>query len=116
LSSDRPRRCISTTGTPRHQVRIVAQRRHVIHDARAGVETGAHHASATRVDRHQHALPRQALDDRQDTVQFFVGFDRPRSGPRRLAPDIDDVSALRNKTQAIVNGLRGVEAFAAIGK
>ena len=62
------------------------------------------------------SAPGQALDHRQDALQFLVGIDRPRARPRRLAADIDDVGALRNETQAIVDGLRWVEAFAAVGK
>ena len=101
-------------GDQRHQGRIVLQRRHVVDDACAGIEAGARHGGAAGVDRHHDSALGQALDHGQDALQFFVGIDRPRAGPRRLAADIDDVGALRNETQAIVDGLRWFEAFAAV--
>ena len=95
-------------GDQRHQGRIVLQRRHVVDDARAGIEAGARHGGAAGVDRHHDSALGQALDHGQDALQFFVGIDRPRARPRRLAADIDDVGTLRNETQAIVDGLRWV--------
>jgi len=101
-------------GDQRDQGRIVLQCRDVVDDACAGVETGARHGGTAGVDRHHDSTLGQALDHGQDALQLFVGIDRPRTGARRLAADIDDVGALRNETQAIVDGLRGFQAFAAI--
>ena len=101
-------------GDQRHQGRIVLQRRHVVDDACAGIEAGARHRGAARVDRHHDFALGETRDHGQDALQLLVGFDRPRAGTGQLAADIDDVGALRNETQAIIDGLRWFEAFAAV--
>ena len=60
----------------RHQRRIVAQRRHVVDDARAGIEAARATTGSARVDRDRDVCAGQALDDRQDAAQLLV---RPRS-------------------------------------
>jgi hypothetical protein len=97
----------AANGDQRQQAGIVLQCRHVVHDTRAGIETGPRHGGAPRVDRDHDIAPGQALDHGQHALQLFGGLDRPRAGSCRLSPDIDDVGALRNETQAIVDGLRG---------
>src|SRR5262249_894073 len=42
--------------------------------------------------------------------------DSPCSRPRRLAPDIDDVSALFKQLQSVLYGLRWIGKLSAIGK
>src|SRR6266851_3709683 len=100
----------------RQQLRIILERRDVVHDPRAGIQAGTRHRGTARVDGDDGVALGQALDDRQDALQFLIRCGRPRAGARGLATDIDDVGALRNKTQAIVDGLRGVEVLSAVGE
>src|SRR5262245_34607920 len=97
-------------------VRVVAQRRDVVDDARAGIETRPRNGGAAGVDRYQNVVPGQPRHHRQHPAQFLLGRGGDRARPRRLAADIDDVGALRNKTQAIVDGLRWIKMLSAVGK
>jgi len=47
-------------------------------------------------------------------AQFLLDRRRLRARPGRFTADIDEVGALRNETQAIVDGLRCIEAFTAV--
>src|SRR6185437_3435082 len=103
-------------GQQRQHRLIVAQGRYVVDDAGAGIEAGPRDLGPAGIDRHHDIALGEFANDPQDAAQLLV--DRRGSGARpcRLAADVDDVGALRNETQAIVDGLRRVEAFAAVGK
>ena len=70
-----------------------------------------------RVDRDRHVgLLGEALDDRQDAAQLFVGVDRLGVGPRAFAADVEDVGAVGDQPQGVVDGRLRVEKLAAVGK
>ena len=70
-----------------------------------------------RVDRHRHAtVTRQCCDHRQHASQFLAGVDGLGAGPRRLAANVQNVGAVGNHLQAIVDCSRGVESPSAVGE
>ena len=66
-----------------------------------------------RVDRNRHVgLLGEALDDRQHAAQLFVGVDRLGIGPRALAADVEDVGAVGDQLQGVVDRRLRIEKLA----
>ena len=70
-----------------------------------------------RVDRDRHGdLRRQPLDHRQHAAQLFVGVDRLGIRPRAFAADVEQVGAVGDQLQCMLDGRIGVEKLPAVGK
>ena len=120
VSSGRPRRCISTRRRARRPAAASPRSSRSADTSltmRAPASRPARATEARRVSIETttscRARPSTTGRMRRSSSSGDVGCE---PGRVELAPDIDDVGALGNKTQAIFDGLRGVEAFTAVGK
>ncbi len=101
----------------RREVGVVLQATDVVDDRCARGHGVACDRGLVGVDRHRHAtVTRQRCDDRQHASQFLAGVDGLGAGPRRLAANIQNVGAVGNHLQAIVDCSRGVESPSAVGE
>ena len=90
----------------RHQpghVRVGESAAHVVDQADPGLERQLGHLGAHRVHADHHPGPDQFGDDRLDPAQLLVGGDPLRARPGRLAADVDDVGALGDQLQAVLD-------------
>ena len=77
---------------------VFAIGRHIINDARAGLQSGARNGGFCRVNRKGNFnLPSQSLNDWLNTTEFFSLAYQPGAGARGFAADIQNFSALSDK-------------------
>ena len=69
---------------------IPGQRRHVVHQPRAGRQRRLHHHRFASIDRHGRAARRERANDRLDPSDLVAFPHRLRSGPGAFATHIDD--------------------------
>ena len=88
----------------------------VVDEGRAGGEGLLGDGGAHGVDGDGDALGGQAADDGDDPAQFLVLVDPGGAGAGGLAADVDEVGALGDEVEAVLDGGRGVEPAAAVGE
>ena len=88
--------CIKQTYAPefghdlRH-LRVASERRHVIDELGAELESAAGDLGLRCIDRDRRAV--QRLEHRDDPPELFLGGDSVGARPRRLTADVDDRGA-----------------------
>jgi hypothetical protein len=87
------------------QLGIAAQRGHVVHELRSGLERAAGNRRLGRVDRQRN--PGEALEHREDPAELLVHVDRRRTGPRRLPAHVHERSPLGGEPEAVGDRVRG---------
>ncbi len=100
-------------GDDLRQLRVAAQRRHVVHELGAERESAARDLGLRGVDRHRH-LAREPLQHRHDATQLLLDGDSLRSRPRRLAADVHDRRALVDHPPGRAGRDVGIEMHAAV--
>ena len=100
---------------PEH-VGIGQAARHVVDDGRAGGDRALGDIGAIRVDAHECGAVCEAFDHGQDPSQFFVRPHGVRSGPRRLASDVEDRRPLGDERMALRHGRVVVEELAPVAE
>src|SRR5690606_29486577 len=94
---------------------VAAQCTHVVDQSGAGGHGGAHDLGLGRVDRDRHrATARERLDHRHDARDLIARVDRRRPRARRLATDVEQVGALGDEAQAMLDSAPCIEEFAAV--
>src|SRR5882757_6067282 len=98
----------------RQRVRIVKQRRNIVDEPGAGVDSGAHHGCPSRIDGYEDARSGEPANHRDNAVQFFVDRDTRRKRTRRFASDIDHVGAFFVHPQPSLYGRPGIQMHTAV--
>src|SRR5439155_704464 len=89
----------------------------VVHDRRARLDGVRSDGRFHRVDREGHRdLCREAPDHRTDPTPLFLGRHGIRTGPRRLAADVDQVCPHVDEIEAVAEGGLRVEVATAVGE
>ena len=91
---------------------IAAESGDVVDELRAELERAARDLGLRGVDRDRRAV--QRLEDGHDAAQLLVDGDALGAGPRRLAADVEDRSALVEHPPARCGGSRRLEVDAAV--
>jgi hypothetical protein len=95
----------------------LAQRAHVVDEARARGGGRAHHRGLAGVDGDDgRGGSAQPLDHRHDAAQLLLDADRRRARPRRLAADVDERCALLRQAHAMRDGCVRLEEPPAVGE
>lgn len=96
---------------------IASEAGDVVDDVRPGGEGGAGDGGFHGVDGQQGAgLAADAFEDGNDAADFFLGRDGLGTGAGGLAPDVEDVGALGEETQSVLDGAAGVKEMATVGE
>ena len=96
------------------KLRIAAKRRDVVDELGAELERAPRDLGLRRVDRHRTA--REPLEHGNDAAQLLVERNALRTGPRRLAADVDDRSPFIHHAPSRRGRGVGIEVDATVGK